>query len=842
MVDLAHFACSLTCITLREYAAKLQLLKSPKESQHPISSVPEIHADPELSVNYESEHTRCADNSKKDENLRPRYSGSPQNGKKPMSPDPKAKEEGSTWTENRIAKDINASGPDSLEKHSNQVNITNSATGGRDEQAMLRSEMQTSTAADSVGKTLATNNIETEKLWHYRDPNGKIQGPFSMMHLRQWSTTGLFPPDMRIWTNHELFDSLLLTHALNGKFHGASELPHNRSSESQEHSATGGSKTINQNDADSKPAGAACSNNLSVLSDNNSVPVRADEPSWPQCWDLLKDNNSTADRVPAHSSLPSSRPGQMFVALPDRVQESDNFNRGQENTEKKSSGATQNETTGHGLHNKTDNQNQAVQSSEEKLRSLPIDLSLNDIESSSIFEPVSKLPDLVKQDGILDVSDLLSPRRTGEIQATGKQQSASSNVPTQNSVILELLSPAPRSNNEEQGGQASETRQSRLLNFPVPNSGPSWGSASNLVVGGVRFPEVADEWYSPTTAKPSGQDWICDLGAASSLKPPEVTNDNVGTSDSFQLTHVSPSHPTSNIPNWLAMINEPIEFDALGEESVSDLLAEVDAMESQGGLPSPTSAMKFAKELSQDRKDDCFTSIEDFSPTRDPGKSDALSSSSEIQLNCQSGFLRKPSGSPPIDALDSFSRSGVHSSGSSMGETNAPVYTAEAGSEFHPPAGNNMNQDMVGAAMAPGMGSESMDPSWGTVQGNINLVTVQGNVNLVLCGPGQGMDNLGWGTNPGTTWGNPNLNHGPISGSLPWDSQRKFGGERFTSPREWGYQGGEPGFGRGRPPWGRAPYGGGGGYSRPLPKGQRVCKFYESGRCKKGAFCDYLHP
>ncbi|KAK4430661.1 Zinc finger CCCH domain-containing protein 44 [Sesamum alatum] len=584
--DLAHFACSLTCITLREYAAKLQLLKSPKESQRPISCVPEIHADPEFSVNYDSENTRSADNGKKDENLRPRYSGSPQNGKKPMSPDQKRREEGSTQTENRIAKDINASGPDSMEKHLNQVNITNSATGGKNAEAMLRSEMQTSTAADSVGKTLATNNIETEKLWHYRDPNGKIQGPFSMMHLRQWSTTGLFPPDMRIWTNHELFDSLLLTHALNGKFHGASELPHNRSSESQEHSATGGSKTIDQNDGDSKLTDAACGNNLSVSSNNNSVPVRADEPSWPQCWDLLKDNNSSADNIPAHSSLPSSRPGQMFVALPDRVQESDNFNRGQENTEKKSSGATQNETTGgHGLHNKTNNQNQAVQSSEEKLRSLPIDLSLNDIESSSIFEPVSKLPDSVKQDGILDVSDLLSPRRTGGIQATGKQQSSSSNVPTQDSVILGLLSPAPRSNNEEQGDQASETKQSRLLNFPVPNSGPSWGSASNLVVGGVRFPEVADEMVFPYNGKTFGAGiGFVILALHHLLKPPEVTNDNVGTSDSFQLTHVSPSHPTSNIPNWLAMINEPIELMPWVRNQYQICWPEVDAMESTRGL------------------------------------------------------------------------------------------------------------------------------------------------------------------------------------------------------------------------------------------------------------------
>ncbi|KAI3461960.1 hypothetical protein Pfo_018623 [Paulownia fortunei] len=829
-----------------EYVHKIQLLKSPEEHQRRISEVPEIHADPEMSPNYESEDARSGDNSKRvriisdaDHIVQMNMSG-------------RGESEGSIQAQNRMIDKIDASGSDSLEKHMNQVNITNSGIGGGNDQVMLRSELETSTATVSVANSLTANNIETEKLWHYRDPNGKIQGPFSMIHLRQWSTTGLFPPDMRIWTNHEQYDSLLLTDALNGKFHGASELPHNLSSESQEHRDTGGigrSKAINRNDGDSKQTEAAWCNRASVLSDNNSGSMRPDQSSWPQCWDFLKNNSSSADYVPARSSLPSSSLGHMSVALPDRVRERDGFNHSPQNTEENSSGPTQNETTsGHELQNKSTYQSQAGQSSEESLRPLPIDLSLNDIESGSVFAPVSKSPDSIKQDADMDVSNLRSPTlktRTKHwgVQTAGKQHSVPSNVHTQNSGILELLSP-PRSNNEDQEGQVTETKQSGLTNFPVPNSGPSWSSASNLVVGSVQLPEVADDWcgYSPTPVKPSVQEWDSGLVSASSLKPPEVTSENVATSDSNQLTHVSPSHPASNIPNWLAIINEPIEFDSLGEESVSDLLAEVDAMESQGALPSPTSAMKFAKELIQDCKDDCFSSIGEFSPTPDPGKSDALSSTGEIQLSCQSSVPCKPVGASPIDALDSFSKSGVHSSGSSAGETNAPVYPGEACSEFHRPAPNNMSQDMVGATMAPGMGSETMDPGWGTVQGNINLVTVQGNVNLVLGGPAQGMANLGWGTNPGTAWGNPNINQSPINGSLQWDGQRKYGGERFTSPREWGYQGGDPGFGRGRPPWGRPPYGGGGGYSRPLPKGQRVCKFYESGRCKKGAFCDYLHP
>ncbi|CAM6016894.1 unnamed protein product [Sphagnum balticum] len=61
--------------------------------------------------------------------------------------------------------------------------------------------------------------IENEKVWHYKDPTGTIQGPFSMEQLRKWNTTGLFPIDLRIArTGQTMDDSILLTNALAGRF------------------------------------------------------------------------------------------------------------------------------------------------------------------------------------------------------------------------------------------------------------------------------------------------------------------------------------------------------------------------------------------------------------------------------------------------------------------------------------------------------------------------------------------------------------------------------------------------------------------------------------------------
>ncbi|KAL1536638.1 zinc finger CCCH domain-containing protein 44-like isoform X2 [Salvia divinorum] len=821
---------------LRKNAERLLLLKSPEERQRRISEVPEIHADPTMNPNYESEEDiRSSDHSKK------------------------GKEEHSVEVQDRITEKTNANASNDLEKHTNQKKHTNqidigcSPSGARNNQAMERSGLETSSAIASIGNSQPADNIETEKLWHYRDPNSKIQGPFSMMQLRKCNSTGLFPHDMRIWTNHEQYDSLLLTDALDGKLYAAPEMSHKASPSSQENGPAVGivpSEGTNGTTKDTKQTEVAGSSSSDILPDTVARPVKVDEScssGWPRCWDLLKDGNPIADGVQLRDLLPPSNPETRDEPLTDLVRESDELNFSSQNEEKNAAGPTQNPMPCEDeLRTPPKDDDGTGQSSEGNLRSLNINLSSTIPEPVPVLKSVPTSQVSSKQPENIDVLDLLSPTLKTE-----NQQSVDADIPAHGSSFLELLSPAPRSNNEDQAAQETDTKPG-FINLPMPNSGPGWIGASSLGIGGVQLQNVANEWcgYSQThAARPPIQEWDSGLVSGSASGPPEVTGENADASapETHHLSHASSSYPPSNGPNWLAIMNEPIEFVALGEDSVSDLLAEVDAMESRGALPSPTSAIKFARELLEDCKDDCFSSIEDFSPTLEPRKSDAFSSTGDAHLISLSSAPCKPNGTSPVDGFDFFRRSSVNSSASSEGETSAAVHSGDAGSEFNHSAAPN--QEMVGAgagaAIAPGLGSDATDPGWGQMQGNINLVTVQGNVNLVLGGPAaQGMANLSWGANQPPNWANPNSIRSPRNGSLAWDGQRKFGGERFNCPREWGgYQGSDPGFGggRGRPPWGRQPYSSG-GYSRPLPKGQRVCKFYESGRCKKGAFCDYLHP
>ena len=36
-------------------------------------------------------------------------------------------------------------------------------------------------------------------MWHYRDPTGNVQGPFSLISLKRWSDAGYFPRGFKVW-------------------------------------------------------------------------------------------------------------------------------------------------------------------------------------------------------------------------------------------------------------------------------------------------------------------------------------------------------------------------------------------------------------------------------------------------------------------------------------------------------------------------------------------------------------------------------------------------------------------------------------------------------------------
>ncbi|WVZ11931.1 hypothetical protein V8G54_016461 [Vigna mungo] len=86
---------------------------------------------------------------------------------------------------------------------------------------------------------LPIGNIANDKLWHYQDPTGKVQGPFSLVQLYKWNVSGYFPADLRIWRIDETQDNAaLLIHVLSGKCSKLVSLTHDSQKLSLETNST----------------------------------------------------------------------------------------------------------------------------------------------------------------------------------------------------------------------------------------------------------------------------------------------------------------------------------------------------------------------------------------------------------------------------------------------------------------------------------------------------------------------------------------------------------------------------------------------------------------------------
>ncbi|XVF15863.1 hypothetical protein REPUB_Repub09cG0192800 [Reevesia pubescens] len=794
---------------LRECIEKLQLLNSPNERQRRLHEIPDVHSDRNMNLYCKSEEVAGElDEKKKENNMMPRNSGSDMKEKEPASP---------------------LKGGDIL-----------SDIGSR----------ETSIPPHSTGMELSVNNIETDKIWHYKDPLGNIQGPFPMAMLRRWSLSGYFPPDLRIWRVSEKQESsILLIDALDGRYSQAQQLFHNSSVPTEdtrivsddgcqnrdgdvrestdlnvtqmESKQVEGTSNSMQNDtsghccgndesAKSKELGSQSSPSTAPVDIVNSNAVQAGSP-LPH-WDSVKGDNDFPGQPQVNSSLPSST----LSGKPCETQSRQFKGHGVESWGSINMNENLNQTAEGqiiaGNVKQDDSEGKSGKSCGQSWRSPPLNDASNGWDSNSGLTSLARALEVSEQNQDIDFPDL----------------------PTSTSKL----------NHEDSKGQATENKQSlSSSNIPHQDSGPSWSTASSLVGNGPQLPEVAGEWggHSSTPAKPSAEEWDSNIVPESSLKSTVLGSDHAATptSGSGQLTHSSPTDPANNASGWDSIVPEPTEV-SWGDESVSDLLAEVEAMESLNGLASPSSILRCDGELAQGSEPDCFSPVGGLNPAPDPGKSDAFSSTNDLQMPSQSTVTNEPFGVSQSEVHDAKRSSGRHSSTSvEMDEDTRPsdvsVNQYEAGSDMQPPAPPVTTWGMVTEDTAWRPGPETTGTNWGAVQGNTNFNN--------WGGLGQGTMNVNWRTTGERTTfeENGSINLGTSAGNLQhWGSQ-----QRYVSPRDRDFHGRDSSFGRGRSFWNRqSSYSGqnGVGSFRPPPKGQRVCKFYESGCCKKGASCSYWHP
>ncbi|KAL2928191.1 Zinc finger CCCH domain-containing protein 19 [Bienertia sinuspersici] len=229
---------------LGQCVEKLQLLKTPEERQRRLNETPDVHADPKMDPSCESDDESEMHDKRQAKNMRPRESGFFRRGRDQFSSRKGGSLLNDSWSGNarppnkslELGRNLSNKGFSSRREDTAIASQTSDRTWnngvekGRLGQIVgrsqgIRSDSSAVAAAEptqplSTPVRQADGKVnETEKTWHYRDPTGKVQGPFSMAQLRKWSNTGYFPVDLRIWKTSQIEDdSILLTEALAGRF------------------------------------------------------------------------------------------------------------------------------------------------------------------------------------------------------------------------------------------------------------------------------------------------------------------------------------------------------------------------------------------------------------------------------------------------------------------------------------------------------------------------------------------------------------------------------------------------------------------------------------------------
>ncbi|XP_076926735.1 zinc finger CCCH domain-containing protein 19-like [Bidens hawaiensis] len=240
---------------LRECVEKLEVLKTPEERARRLQDIPVIHGDPTMDPSCESEDDTKEDDKKQDTHNSPldsryskrrdypsRDSWRGMGSSTPRNPG-KSYELGRSLSSNDFSKRLEDAAI-SPRVGSHNDNIWGQGRDNRVVQtppSVLKKPSPANETEKIVGPT-KDDVSETEKIWHYKDPTGKIQGPFSLAQLRKWNNNKFFPPELKIWrTTKKEKDGILLTDALEGRFtvkterHGFTYLPSPASNQSLGH-------------------------------------------------------------------------------------------------------------------------------------------------------------------------------------------------------------------------------------------------------------------------------------------------------------------------------------------------------------------------------------------------------------------------------------------------------------------------------------------------------------------------------------------------------------------------------------------------------------------------------
>ncbi|XP_019096948.1 PREDICTED: zinc finger CCCH domain-containing protein 44-like [Camelina sativa] len=415
------------------------------------------------------------------------------------------------------------------EGESQQLNVHNSQVRPSSSNSRNHAVVKPETCATVSNKPI--DGLDTNMVWLYGDPDGKIHGPFSLLNLRQWNSSGHFPPELRIWRlGEQQNSSILLTDALNGQFHKTGFL--------QNHSIP--KKEVTAPIANDQHRSVAVPKLESRILDFSPNSVCTDQS-------VISSSNSVITR----SSDVSNKSGNNFSL------------------------------------------------------NVPLDFSLSNerdnVGSASLWNKRKVESPLLVQSPIscsLSLSTL--PGNSNCSMPPHERWNAGQTDLDGNNAAMNACN---------QNGSLSGSGEKQHVTATVQSCGQNWNAATPSSASNV---------------------WDSNSGLASFPDNQEIDFLDL-FSPSFKFNFASTS------TDWQPIVAGPDECD----ESVSDLLAEVEAMESQKRLPSPTSTFRGPEELLiRHSVNDSFSPAEGHSPALDVSKGDSMSSSTnDLQMHSRSNSV-----------------------------------------------------------------------------------------------------------------------------------------------------------------------------------------------------------
>ncbi|KAJ9189663.1 hypothetical protein P3X46_000928 [Hevea brasiliensis] len=579
---------------------------------------------------------------------------------------------------------------------------------------------------------------ETDKIWHYQDPSGKVQGPFSMVQLRKWSNTGYFPADLRIWrTNEKQDDSFLLTDALVGNFQGDPPLVDSGFLKSHSPHLSSSYSTIAEEGCKPQPE---ISN-----STDRATSASLDVPKY------------STEKWGSETNLPSPTLAQ----------------------------AATSGTKGKPFESKW---------------------------SPTPAQPAGSL---------LGANSL--PSGNGELQRPAIVIPEISQLPhfsTPSST--KLLNSANSLQMRSQSTLSGESPRVQVISHPLP--APDSGFAPVNTVTDMKGLQNLVQPVTNNNTLIGTQGW-----GAASVSNPEIVTSHAITGSGSQVWGSEPSQkPEQN--NSISMSTQPSAYGSWGDASTT--AAHNSASSFIAGNLSGISTAPGASGLApSDWWGGPMPGQPNIQPSAAPSNVPwGVSITDNQSVTSRQGLENQNIGWGSVPGNLNMGWGGPVSANSNQGwvvsgQMPAPANT-NAGWVAHGQAQAPGNANLGLAAAVQGQAPGNAFPGW--VPPGQGQTPINANLAWVPLGQGQppGNANPSWVASPGNV------------GSC--GSEKNHNGDRFSSQRDGGSQGGDTGYGGGKP-WNRQSSFGRGDSSRPPFKGHRVCKYHESGHCIKGAACDYLH-